>query len=237
MNEDARMERTVSVAEVLDPLTQKIKEMEANFKANKTAVLTDMDQRRIEHARNQRANKIKELRAQWNAPVRHEANSANLDMEGEWGKKFKLLKAALGTGMFFALVGGRGPGKTQMAFELMKECTAQLKSAYFLTATEFFVEVKDTYHRDTTKTEKDVLARFKQYRLLVIDEVGKRGQSEWENNLLFEVINSRYNAMLDTVIMDNNEMEAFKKLIGPSLVSRLGETGSIIVCDWPSYRI
>ena len=234
---EERCERLVSAGEVCEPLVQKLKDMEANFKANKAAIMSDMGQRREEHAKVHRASRIKELRAQWNAPARHEANSASLDMSGKWGTELKRLKAALGSGMFYALVGGRGPGKTQMAFELMKEATEQLRSAYFLTATEFFVEVKDTYHRDTTKTEKDVLARFKQYRLLVVDEVGKRGQSEWENNLLFEVINSRYNAMLDTVIMDNNEMEAFKRLIGPSLVSRLNETGNIIVCDWPSYRI
>jgi DNA replication protein DnaC len=138
--------------------------------------------------------------------------------------------------MLIALVGGRGPGKTQMAVELMRDVTAQKKSAFYTTATEFFVRVKSSYRDDGQKAEGEILKTLRKYRLLVIDEIGKRAETQWENNLLFELINGRYNDMTDTVVIDNNEPEKFAESVGPSIASRINETGGIVHCVWPSFR-
>ena len=191
--------------------------------------------RREQSDRIARGQAIAELRSQWNAPKRHVAHS-QLDHGGEWGKKLAALKGLIGSGFLTALVGGRGPGKTQMAVELMRHVTSQLRSAYYLTATEFFIRVKTTYRADGRKSESDVLKELGRPRLLVIDEVGKRAETPWENNLLFELINKRYDDLNDTVLIDNNEPAEFFNAIGPSLSSRINETGGVIHFNWQSFR-
>jgi len=182
----------------------------------------------------ERKIKIEELRSNWNAPIRHVETSPI--PSGEWGEKLEKLSAMLGSGFAVALVGTRGNGKTQIGVELMKRFTDKLKSAKFTTAISFFMEIKSAYRKDAAKNESDVLKTFQRPRLLVIDEVGKRSDSEWENNLLFELINRRYNDKTDTLLLDNRPKSEFIQSIGPSLASRMNETGGIIECNWESFR-
>lgn len=178
--------------------------------------------------------KIASLRTNWNAPARHA--SAQVCHDGEWGQTFELFRKRLNTGALMALTGTRGSGKTQLAVELMRYTTNQLKTARFTSAIGFFMQIKATYRKDATQTEADVLQDFTKPSLLVIDEVGKRSDSEWENNLLFELLNRRYNAIKDTVLIDNRTKAEFIAAIGESLASRMMEGGGIKECNWKSFR-
>lgn len=174
------------------------------------------------------------LRSAWCAPLRHA--EATPQFTGQWNDRFLTISGKLGSGFLSALTGTRGNGKTQLAVELMKLVTARQKAALYATATDFFVRIKETYRKDSTRTEADILRTFRLPRLLVIDEVGKRSDSQWENNLLFELINRRYNDLTDTLLIDNRPPADFIQSIGPSLASRMQETGGIIECNWPSFR-
>lgn len=189
---------------------------------------------RVKWEQDQKENDVADLRRHMGAPKRHLACEVKND--GEWGKKLELLTDKLGTGFIVALVGIRGNGKTQMAVNLMKRNTLNLRTAKFCTATEFFMEIKGTYRRDAQNTEEEIVSDYRKPKLLVIDEIGKRGESEWENTLLFELLNKRYNDMTDTVLIDNRTVEEFQTAIGPSLASRISESGGIIHCDWESFR-
>lgn len=193
-----------------------------------------LEDQRTEAAKQDHYRKIANLRSDMNAPSRHLKCQPSLD--GEWGKKLTYLTNCLGTGFTIALVGTRGTGKTQMAVQLMLAATKKLSSARFCTAAEFFMEIKAAYRRDSELTEQCVLERYRKPRLLVIDEVGKRSESEWETTLLFELLNKRYGDMTDTLIIDNRTQAEFQAAIGPSLASRISESGGIIDFNWPTFR-
>jgi DNA replication protein DnaC len=177
---------------------------------------------------------VSKLRMEWNAPLRHVSNTAI--KEGPWERALAHIESLIGTGMLVALAGNRGTGKTQLAVELMRHATGNGKSALFTSAIGFFMDIKATYRKDAMKDEGEVLLKFAKPMLLVIDEIGKRSDSEWENNLLFELINRRYNALKDTVLIDNRSKQECEVSLGDSLVSRLNETGGILNCVWPSFR-
>lgn len=122
-----------------------------------------------------------------------------------------------------------------MAVELMRHATGQCKSSYYTTAVEFFRSVRATYD-DGVKKEGDVFNFARHFRLLVIDEVLKRSESPWENNLLFDLISSRYNDQRDTILIDNATPEQFFEAVGPSISSRVNECGGVVHCNWPSFR-
>lgn len=168
------------------------------------------------------------------APRRQLENTA-VDRSGEWGATEAKIKPRLGTGLFLALIGNRGCGKTQLAVEAMRHVATQIRPVRYCTATGFFIEVKAAYNSQT-RSEKDVLRDFSYPSLLVIDEIGQRSESEWENRLLFELLNCRYNAVKDTILISNQGADEFGKSIGPSLLSRMNEAGGMIECKWPSYR-
>jgi len=55
--------------------------------------------------------------------------------------------------------------------------------------------------------------------------------------MLFELLNRRYNDLKDTILIANKSKAEFQDYIGPSLASRMNETGGIVECNWPSFRI
>lgn len=180
--------------------------------------------------------KLRSLYRDAGLPLRH--SSTESDFSGsEWVKTADGLKKRLGSGFLCALIGTRGSGKTQLGVELAKTVILAGKSARFTSATRFLMDIKATYRKDATETESGVLASYTRPALLVIDELGRRGETDWEDRLLFELLNDRYNAVKDTVLISNHEtVEKFGEAVGPSLVSRINETGGVRVCNWPSFR-
>lgn len=166
-------------------------------------------------------------------PKRHEF--AVVGLSGEWFETKDALISKLGSGFTVALVGGRGNGKTQIGVELIRHLSRDYKQSRYCTAFEFFMEVKAGYN-DQGGTEKEVIRSFQNPILLVIDEISKRSESEWENRLLYELINRRYNDMKDTLIISNQDGATLEEALGDSIVSRMRETGGIIECVWDSFR-
>jgi len=212
-------------------MTEEFQEREFKIK---TISNEEYDRREAERKAIDDKFEIDEIRRKWNCPLRQV--SCKPIASGEWGEKLEVLKSKLGTGMIVALTGGRGNGKTQLGVEIMKIVSASLEKCYFFTATEFFMLIKSTYKNDATRNEAQILSDLRKFKLLVIDEIGKRSESQWENNLLFELINKRYGDMTDTLIIDNRQKTDFIATIGPSLASRISETGGIIECGWASFR-
>lgn len=181
--------------------------------------------------------KTHELRAAWNAPKRH-ATAKDLDWNGEWGQVTQRLsnKIESGQGLLVALVGNRGAGKTQIAVELMRVNTSRQKSALYVSTMEWFMAIKSTYKKNTDQTEIDIIKQFRKPNLLVLDEYGRRSDTEWENNLLFELLDKRYSDMNNTVLISNQKAAELMESLGKSLASRLNETGGVIECEWSSWR-
>ncbi|OQB95236.1 MAG: DNA replication protein DnaC [Verrucomicrobia bacterium ADurb.Bin118] len=171
-----------------------------------------------------------------NVPLRH-ANREPLDRSGPWNVAYERILGKLGTGFTIVLAGLRGNGKTQLGVELIRQfiLTERRGSALFSTATQFFMAIKAGYDGQG-KPEAKVLAQYRRPRLLVIDELAQRRESEWERLLLYELLNHRYNDLTDTLLISNQDVRQAELSLGPAIVSRLRETGGIIQADWASYR-
>lgn len=142
----------------------------------------------------------------------------------------------IGKGVTVCLSGIRGNGKTQIGVDAIRCVTRGLKPARFITAQRLFIEIRRAFRSDSTRTEAQVIDSFRKPALLVIDEIGQRGESDWENRMFFEVLNARYNDLTDTILTANLSPEAVAECLGPSILSRMQEGGGLIDCQWPSFR-
>ena len=74
-------------------------------------------------------------------------------------------------------------------------------------------------------------------QLVVFDEISIRAETKWEDDAFFSVINKRYAAVRDTILIGNfTSTSELVANIGASIASRLQETGGVIECNWPSFR-
>lgn len=107
------------------------------------------------------------------------------------------------------ITGGCGTGKTHLAIAIVNGCEKPFSRIY-LTAGDFF----DKIIRSETA---DIKAIVKRVTLLVLDDLGKEMPSERTTSILFDVINTRYEASLPTVITSNYDIPSLIKRLSPTL--------------------
>lgn len=178
-----------------------------------------------------------------NFPKRY-AN-VTLPTSGEWFEAAKTAHGLLAAGGIVGLWGPRGAGKTFMAYDLAQHGafpddlrgTEHPRPAIYRTAMEIFLEIRDTWRHDATTSEIELLASWRRAALLVIDELQERGETDFENQKLTHLIDTRYRDARPTLLIGNFETQAdFEESLSDSIVSRMAETGGLIRCDWPSFR-
>jgi len=167
-------------------------------------------------------------------PERHMALPQNTCRE--WAATEAKIVALIGTGFLLALIGPRGCGKTQLATSLIRMYAEAQKRARYIRTMDFFLAIRETFRHETQKSEMQVMQVYRECDLLVLDEIQERSGTEWESSLLTNLIDHRYGQKRDTLIIGNLPAQALKESLGPSIVSRMQETGGIITATWPSFR-
>ena len=196
--------------------------------------LPDQEIARLEEEseRERRERNAQDLIAKSGIPNRH---LAPFTPSGDgWIKTDERLKARRGSGFIIALCGPRGTGKTQLAASSARESALHGKRPMYQTAMGFFLDIKESF--EGKKCEKEVVAQYCRPQLLILDEMQERGETPWEDRLLTHLIDRRYGAEKDTLLITNQTKEAFLESIGESVASRISETGGVAVCNWPSFR-
>ena len=132
------------------------------------------------------------------------------------------------------LYGNVGTGKTRLATSIVKGWEGV---GYYITAREYTRLIRSSYSGASQFTEQDVIDRFTDYSILVIDEIGKQFSTDNERFAIFDLINSRYNEMKPTVLVSNMNMEDIEEFLGKATIDRIKENGGqAILFDWESYR-
>lgn len=170
-------------------------------------------------------------------PERHRGFKVSTARGQEWREAYGACGGKLfGRGTLLALVGGRGSGKTQMAVEFIRmACKTGMRARYARTV-EFFMDVRATYREGEKRSEVDIVNEYARPRLLVLDEAHERADTAWTGSLLNLLIDRRYAACKDTVLIANMSKDAFLASVGPSIASRMSEIGGVVECNWASFR-
>lgn len=145
---------------------------------------------------------------------------------------------ALAAGRCLAFVGPPGTGKTHMAVGILREVLAQGHSGLLTTVGDYVREIKDyCWNRDHQLTESEVIARYRAPELLILDEIGAQFGSRTEENLIFTLINKRYEDLKPTLVISNEMEDGLEMYLGPRTFDRLKDGGGLIIpFPWESYR-
>jgi DNA replication protein DnaC len=125
------------------------------------------------------------------------------------------------------LWGAAGVGKTLFAawvlIEKAKEIylSGESKECMFVSVPELINELQTSFS-DSEKKASEILDRCRKSYLLVLDDFGAVKPTEWVYQVMYLVINYRYENLLPTVITSNLSLSELEVMFGDSrVVSRI----------------
>jgi DNA replication protein DnaC len=142
------------------------------------------------------------------------------------------------------LEGQPGVGKTHLAAAVLKQViqTTGARGLFYDTR-DLLRVIRSTYNPSIRTTELEVLGPVMTADLLVLDDLGAEKTSEWVEETMNLIVNTRYNERRLTLftsnyadIPDDTDPNALLFRIGHRMRSRLHEMCEFVVMDGADYR-
>ena len=138
-------------------------------------------------------------------------------------------------GTFAVFSGLPGTGKSHLAIAILQE-VMKTGTGLYTSAIDAVRMVRNTWRKDSDKTETQVLQMLASIDLLVMDEIGVQYGTDAEQVTLFDIIDKRYRDMRPTILLTNLNTKGMKEFLGDRSYDRLREGGIWVQFDWESQR-
>lgn len=139
------------------------------------------------------------------------------------------------SGMTLIFSGKAGTGKSHLAIAIAQAVMPKY-TAMYINALDAVRMIRDTWRRDSEKSELEILEMFGTIGLLVIDEVGVQYGTENEQMLMFDIINRRYRDSMPMILLTNLGTQGLSEYLTERSYDRLRENGKWVSFEWESYR-
>jgi DNA replication protein DnaC len=142
------------------------------------------------------------------------------------------------------LRGGSGRGKTHLAIAILNEITRDKgRPGIYVDFSNLLLQIQSTFKADSSETKEEVLEPYATAELLVLDEVGATKPTDFARDMLYALLNMRYNNRRVTICTTNyldeppkGEREKLEDRIGYRLRSRLHEMCRTVELEGVDYR-
>ncbi len=138
-----------------------------------------------------------------------------------------------------------GAGKTHLACAVANALIEAEKPVLMTTFGDLVQEIKSTFIKGAMTSEKDIVQKYRQAPMLIIDDLGKEKPTDWSASILFSILNHRYSDIKPTIITSNFSPDVTIRRIAPSedealcgrsIVSRIHEVYSIVNISTEDHR-
>lgn len=131
-------------------------------------------------------------------------------------KELKLTPLDL-QGNYFIHSAKKATGKTVMAcrmllgYEFNDYMNASSRKIVFLPVLDFLNELKHSFDKPN-ESEIDILYKYQDVDILVLDDVGTNKMSDWAYQILYSLINHRYDYLKTTIFTSNYSLKELEDM-------------------------
>ena len=141
------------------------------------------------------------------------------------------------------LIGPPGVGKTHLAVSVLRAVVRKgIRGLYYDTRT-LLSAIKSTYNPVTRTSEAEILQQVMRAELLVLDDLGAERLTDWVEETMNLIVNTRYNERRPTVftsnyedVPDTDDLDSLLVRVGFRMHSRLREMCDFLEYGGPDYR-
>ena len=140
------------------------------------------------------------------------------------------------------LIGPPGIGKTHIAVSVMRDVVQRTgASGLYYDTRALLKDIRNTYNPVTHTAEMDVIRPVMEAELLVLDDLGAERLTDWVEETMSLIVNTRYNERRATIFTSNYEdipddVNSLLVRVGFRLHSRLREMCEFLEYDGADYR-
>ena len=143
------------------------------------------------------------------------------------------------------LIGPPGIGKTHIAVAVLRRLVEEKQvRGLFYDVRDLLRVIRSTYNPVVRTAEMDIIRPVMTAELLVLDDLGAEKPSEWVEETMNLIVNTRYNERRPTIfttnyedLPDEAEVESLKARVGFRLHSRLHEMCEFLEYDGGDFRM
>lgn len=122
-------------------------------------------------------------------------------------------------GIFFT--GSAGTGKTVLACKILHELSKKF-SARFVSVPVLLNEMRDSF-QNKSHSNMAFVGKYVAYHTLVLDDLGAEKTSDWATEVLYLIINRRYEEGKGVIVTTNCSPAELSDRLGDRVISRLAE--------------
>jgi DNA replication protein DnaC len=159
------------------------------------------------------------------------SQSQRQNLERVYRLAFEFAKSPEG---WLVLQGVTGCGKTHLASAIVNYQYQSNKQGLFIFVPEFLDHLRSAFNPDSKVSYDQLFEKVKNTPLLVLDDFGEQAATPWAREKLYQVINSRYNARLATIITTRLSLDEIDSPIRSRFIDpKISVTFAI---EAPDYR-
>ena len=134
------------------------------------------------------------------------------------------------------LTGDCGTGKTHLAVAILRETAEAGISGMFVVVPDLLAKLRASFGQKDGKAA-ELVETAKNAPLLVLDDLGAEDPKPWVVELIYVLINHRYEHMLPTIITTNYDGKRIADVFGLRVASRLSEMTVPVNIRAEDYRM
>lgn len=137
--------------------------------------------------------------------------------------------------------GKPGNGKSHLAAAISHEIMNQNNTVVFQSVPELLGRIRNTFNSQSRETESQIMSALMKCHLLVMDDIGSEKVTDWVSEVLFKIIDGRYQAKKPILFTSNLKItelaDRFENVQGTRIADRILEMAIPVENKSTSYRM